>query len=142
MSGFVPLTNGSGTTPDPAIFVSDLQDGKKKFKVFCILLFESTFPSFFKDKRSPKTVPRNQGFSYYFCLMIEESRVGTCSNESGSGRQKSYGSYGSGSGFVTLLTTYLFQWPQNRTEVPEEFRSGSSRSVISWPPRSGSVTRI
>jgi hypothetical protein len=35
--------------PDPAIFVSDLQDVKKKF---CLLLFEGTFTSFFKDKKS------------------------------------------------------------------------------------------
>jgi hypothetical protein len=43
--------------PDPALFVSDLQDANKKF--FCLLLFEGTFTSFFKDKkslRSHKTV--------------------------------------------------------------------------------------
>ncbi len=34
--------------PDPAIFVSDLQD----VNVFCLLLFEGTFTSFFKDKKS------------------------------------------------------------------------------------------
>jgi hypothetical protein len=32
---------------DPAILVSDLQDVKKKF--FCLLLFEGTFTSFFKE---------------------------------------------------------------------------------------------
>jgi hypothetical protein len=37
----------SDTDPDPAIFVSDLQDVNK---VFCLLLFEGTFTSFFKDK--------------------------------------------------------------------------------------------
>jgi hypothetical protein len=38
--------------PDPGIFVSDLQDdNKKKFsKFFCLLLFEATFTTFFKDK--------------------------------------------------------------------------------------------
>jgi hypothetical protein len=43
--------------PDPAIFSIDLQDAKKKLikkKVFCLLLFEGTFTSFFKDKRSQK----------------------------------------------------------------------------------------
>jgi hypothetical protein len=30
--------------PDPAIFVSDVH-------VFCLLLFEGTFTSFFKEKR-------------------------------------------------------------------------------------------
>jgi hypothetical protein len=54
--------------PDPAIFVSDLQDVNEKLlffltfktstknlfflKVFCLLLFEGTFLSFFKDKKS------------------------------------------------------------------------------------------
>jgi hypothetical protein len=40
--------------PDPAIFVSNLQDiNKKKFsKVFCSILFEGIFTSFFKDKKS------------------------------------------------------------------------------------------
>jgi hypothetical protein len=38
--------------PDPAIFVSDLQDVNKNNKLFCLLLFESTFTSFFKDKMS------------------------------------------------------------------------------------------
>jgi hypothetical protein len=48
---------------DPSIFIIDLQDANKKlnfFKTFfCILLFEGTFTSFFKDrnsKRSRKTV--------------------------------------------------------------------------------------
>jgi hypothetical protein len=49
--GSVPLTNGSGLnrdpTPDPAIFVSDLRDGK----IFCLLLFDAIFTSFFKDKK-------------------------------------------------------------------------------------------
>jgi hypothetical protein len=41
--------------PDPAIFVTDLQDANKKLffsKFFCLLLFEGTFKSFFKDKKS------------------------------------------------------------------------------------------
>jgi hypothetical protein len=40
--------------PDPAIFIIDLQDANKKQifkKVFCRLLFEGTFTSFFKDKK-------------------------------------------------------------------------------------------
>jgi hypothetical protein len=38
--------------PDPAIFVGDLQGGNKKFfsQFFCLLLFEGTITSFFKDK--------------------------------------------------------------------------------------------
>jgi hypothetical protein len=41
---------------DPAIFVSDLQDINKKINffstLFCSLIFEGTFTSFFKDKKS------------------------------------------------------------------------------------------
>jgi hypothetical protein len=39
--------------PDPAIYVIDLQDASKKLiqqNFFCLLLFERTFTSFFKDK--------------------------------------------------------------------------------------------
>jgi hypothetical protein len=52
--------------PDPSIFIIDLQDANKKLntfkKFFCIVLFEGTFTSFFKDKkskRSHKTVEIN-----------------------------------------------------------------------------------
>jgi hypothetical protein len=41
--------------PDPAIFVIGLQDVNKKLffaQFFCLLLFEGTFTSFFKDKKS------------------------------------------------------------------------------------------
>ncbi len=41
--------------PDPAIFAIYLKDAKKKkfFKMFfCLLLFEDTFTSFIKDKKS------------------------------------------------------------------------------------------
>ncbi len=43
--GSMLLTNGSGSDPDPAIFVTDLQDASKKliFNTFCLLLFEGTF---------------------------------------------------------------------------------------------------
>jgi hypothetical protein len=49
---------------------------------------------------------RSQRFSYYFCLMIEESGFGSAPgiNGSGSGRPKTYGPYESvsGSGYATL----------------------------------------
>jgi hypothetical protein len=43
---------------DPAIFVIDLQDANKKRikKKFCLLLFEGTFTSFFKDKKSKRVI--------------------------------------------------------------------------------------
>jgi hypothetical protein len=41
---------------DPSIFIIDLHDANKKLiflkKFSCILLFEGTFTSFFKDKKS------------------------------------------------------------------------------------------
>jgi hypothetical protein len=44
--------------PNPFIFIIDLQDANKKLifktKFSCILLFEGTFTSFFKDKKSKR----------------------------------------------------------------------------------------
>jgi hypothetical protein len=79
--------------PDPAFFVIDLQDASKKLiflrNFFCLLRFEATFTSFFEDKKSNESQNnRNQGFSYYFCMMIE-----------GSGSRA-----GSGSGSITLTS--------------------------------------
>ncbi len=42
----MPLTN-----LDPPFFVTDLQEANKKL-IFCLLLFEGTLTSFFKDKKS------------------------------------------------------------------------------------------
>jgi hypothetical protein len=68
--------------------------------IFCLLLFEGAFTSFFKDKKSyggRKTV------GIKFCLMIEGSRSVPLTNGSGSGRPKNtYRSYGSGFGAATL----------------------------------------
>ncbi len=96
--GSMPLTSGFGSGSwirDPTIFVIDLQDVSNKLifehKFFCFLLFEATFTSFFKDKKSKRvTNIRNQGFSYYFCMMIEGS---------GSGSRA-----GSGSGYIPLTS--------------------------------------
>jgi hypothetical protein len=41
---------------------------------FCLLVFEGTFSSFFKDKMEV-IKSTNHGFSYYFCLMTEGSRI-------------------------------------------------------------------
>ncbi len=84
--GSMPLTNGSGFgsgfgsgswIPDPAIFVIDLQDVSKK------LIFEHNFFCYFlklhlhhftkiKSQKEYQNI-RNQGFSYYFCIVIEGS---------------------------------------------------------------------
>jgi hypothetical protein len=44
--------------PDTFIFITDLQDANKKQlkkKFFCISLFEGTFTSFCKDKKSKRS---------------------------------------------------------------------------------------
>ncbi len=46
--------------PDPALFVSDLQDVSKKIIIFLLLLFEAAFASFLR-------------FFLLFCLMMEVS---------------------------------------------------------------------
>ncbi len=60
-------------------------------KFFFLLLFEGTFTSFFKDKKSKKKSQnsRNQGFSYYFCLMIEGTGSGSVPLTNGSGSRRS-----------------------------------------------------
>jgi hypothetical protein len=51
----------------------------------CLLLFEGVFTSFFKDKRQKESQnSRNQGFFYYFCLMIKGSVSVPLTNGSGS----------------------------------------------------------
>ncbi len=65
----------------------------KNFYVF-MLLFESTFSSFFQDKVIKNVMKlqnrRNQGFSSFSCLLMDGSGSGC-----GSRRSKTYGSYGS-----------------------------------------------
>jgi hypothetical protein len=68
------LTNGSGCGyPDPAIFVIDLEDVNKKLilkKVFCLLFFEGTFISFFKDKKSKKVT-----IKVFLLFLIDDRRI-------------------------------------------------------------------
>jgi hypothetical protein len=72
--------------PDPAIFVVDLQDANKNlfFKtIFSAYYFLKVNLHHFSKIKSQKESQnsRNQGYSYYFCMMIEGSG-------SGSGRPK------------------------------------------------------
>ncbi len=75
--------------PDPAIFVIDLQDDTKKTnflkQVFLLFTFWSYINIIFHGQKVQKKSQnrRNQGFSYYYCSMIEGS---------GSGRPKTSGS--------------------------------------------------
>jgi len=83
----------SNPDPDPAIFVIDLQDASKK------LIFEHNFSAYYFLKvylhhfskiksQTESQNSRNQGFSYYFCMMIEGSGSITLTSGSGSGRPK------------------------------------------------------
>ncbi len=94
--GPMPLTNGFGS--GSCYFRHWPSRGQQNTtgslkKNFCLLLFEGTFTftSFFKDKmlkRSHKTVGRKQGFSFYFCLIIEGSGSIPLTNGSGSGSRR------------------------------------------------------
>jgi hypothetical protein len=102
--GSMPLSNESGSgsripDPDPAIFLIDLQDSSKKLifnKIFSAYYFLKLHLHHFAKIKSQKESQnsRNQGFSYYFCMMIEGSgsRAGSGSipltSGSGSGRPK------------------------------------------------------
>jgi hypothetical protein len=58
--------------PDPAIFIIDLPDAdnkklvKKKF--FCLLLFEGTFTSFLKDKKSKRS-HKTEGIKVFLTIL-------------------------------------------------------------------------
>ncbi len=71
--------------PDPAIFVIDLQDASQKLifnKIFSAYYFLKVFLHHFSKTKSQKESQnsRNQGFSYYFCMMIEGSGSGRPKN--------------------------------------------------------------
>jgi hypothetical protein len=86
--------------PDPAIFISDFQDANKNsffFSFSAYYFLKVLLHHFSKIKVKKKSQNRrNQGFSYYVCLMIEGSPG------SGSRRPKTCGSGQLGSGSATL----------------------------------------
>jgi hypothetical protein len=56
--------------PDPAIFFIELKDSNEKLifkKYFCLLLFEGTFTTFFKDKKSKRS-HKAVGFNVFFTI--------------------------------------------------------------------------
>jgi hypothetical protein len=63
--------------PYPAIFVIDLEDANKIIiLIFCLLSFEGTFTSFFKEKSQKEvTKSRNQDFSLLFLLDDRRIRI-------------------------------------------------------------------
>jgi hypothetical protein len=67
--------------PDPAIFIIDLQDASKKLifiTIFSAFYFLKVYIHHFSKIKSQKESQnsRNQGFSCYFCMMIEGSGSG------------------------------------------------------------------
>jgi hypothetical protein len=82
--GSMPLINGSGYGSEYGsgsfYFINDLQDANKKLiflKVFLYITFLRYLCILFKNKKVKKMSQnsRNQGFSYYICLMIEHRRI-------------------------------------------------------------------
>ncbi len=115
--------------PDTAIFVIDLQDASKKLifnTIFSAYYFLKVHLHHFSKIKSQKESQnrRNQGFSYYFCLMIEGSGSGAgfgstvylwlVDPDPDPGGPKTCGSGGSGSGsgsgsgtLVMIITSEL-----------------------------------
>jgi hypothetical protein len=63
--------------PDPAIFAINLQDANKKLiflKFLCRLLFEGTFTSFFKDKKS-KRIHKAEESRFYLLFLLDDERI-------------------------------------------------------------------
>jgi hypothetical protein len=63
--GSVPLTTGSGPVSDPALFINGFQDANKKY-IFCLSLFEGTFTSVFKDKKSYRRYKSRVEIKFFF----------------------------------------------------------------------------
>jgi hypothetical protein len=69
---------GVDPDPDPAIFVIDLQDANHKNKFFkqivlLITFFISIYIVFQVKSQKESQNSRNQGFSFYFCMVVEGS---------------------------------------------------------------------
>jgi hypothetical protein len=63
--------------PDPSIFIIDLQDANKKLfkkKFFCILLFEGTFTSFFKSKKSKRN-HKTVEIKVFLTILLNDRRI-------------------------------------------------------------------
>jgi hypothetical protein len=76
--------------PDPAIFVIDLQDASKKIifnTIFSAHYFLKVHLDHFSKIKSQKESQnsRNQGFSYYLCMIIEGSGSGSIPLNIGAG---------------------------------------------------------
>ncbi len=132
--------------PDPAIFVIDLQHASKK------LIFNTIFSAYYflkvhlhhfskiKIQKESQNI-RNQGFSYYFCMMIEGSGSWNPKNMWIRWirirlRIRNTAIFSSVCSGIPDLSTYFFQWSQ-KCPARDRVRIGS---IINWP--SGSLTII
>jgi hypothetical protein len=74
--------------PVPTVFVIDLQDKNKRLilkKFFCSFLFEGTFTSFFKDKKSKRS-HKTVGPRFFLLFLLDETcGSGGSGSEFGSG---------------------------------------------------------
>jgi hypothetical protein len=59
--------------PDPSIFIIDRPDANKKLilknKFFCVLLFEGTFTSFFKEKSQKEVTEQSKS------ILLNDRRI-------------------------------------------------------------------
>ncbi len=126
--------------PDPVIFVIDLQDANKKLikkKSFCAYYFLKLHSSFSKDKKSKRSQnSRNQGFSYYFCLMIEGSGFMRYLwfMDPDPGGPKTYGSDGSGSATLAIRYKKIEFLKKGHWSLPE--MKCVAWSLMMWSSRS------
>ncbi len=84
-------TNGSGSGSCYFRHWPSRSQQKTNFihNLFCLLLFQNTFKSFFKDKNSKRvTKQKKSRFFLLFCMMIEGSGSIPLTSGSGSGRPK------------------------------------------------------
>ncbi len=93
LTGSVPVLWHFGTDPDPWIrillFVSDLEDTSKTKFLAYFFFFESTFISFFQDKKSYRPQNSTKKF-FFFCLLMKGSGSESVplTNGSGSGEAR------------------------------------------------------
>jgi hypothetical protein len=65
--------------PHPAVFIIGRQDANKKKRIkkkfFCILLFEGTFTSFFKNKTSKRSHKTIEIKVFFFLCLLNDRRI-------------------------------------------------------------------
>jgi len=62
--------------PDPALFVSDLQDQQKiiLISIFLLIIFEGIFTSFFQDKKSQRS-QKTLGINVFLLVLLDARRI-------------------------------------------------------------------